>query len=43
MSDYIVRAMAANQQIRAFAATTKNLVEHARSINVTSPVATAAL
>ncbi|MBQ2744857.1 MAG: Hsp33 family molecular chaperone HslO [Lachnospiraceae bacterium] len=43
MSDYIVRAMAANQQIRAFAATTKNLVEHARSIHGTSPVATAAL
>lgn len=43
MSDYIVRAMAANQQIRAFAATTKDLVEHARSIHGTSPVATAAL
>lgn len=43
MSDYIVRAMAANQQIRAFAATTRELVEHARSIHNTSPVATAAL
>lgn len=43
MSDYIVRAMAANQQIRAFAATTKELAEHARSIHNTSPVATAAL
>lgn len=43
MSDYIVRAMAANQQIRAFAATTKDLVEHARSTHGTSPVATAAL
>lgn len=43
MSDYIVRAMAANQQIRAFAATTRDLVEHARSIHGTSPVATAAL
>lgn len=43
MSDYIVRAMAANQQIRAFACTTKDLVEHARSIHGTSPVATAAL
>lgn len=43
MSDYIVRAMAANQQIRAFAATTKELVEHARSVHNTSPVATAAL
>lgn len=43
MSDYIVRAMAANQQIRAFACTTKDLVEHARIIHGTSPVATAAL
>lgn len=43
MTDYIVRATAANSQIRAFCATTKNLVEHARSIHNTSPVATAAL
>lgn len=43
MSDYIIRAMAANQQIRAFAATTRDLTEHARSIHNTSPVATAAL
>ena len=43
MTDYIVRATAANGQIRAFAATTKNLVEEARSIHNTSPVATAAL
>ena len=43
MSDYIIRATAANNQIRAFAATTKELVEHARSIHNTSPVATAAL
>ena len=43
MNDYIVRAMAANQQIRAFAATTKDLVEEARTIHGTSPVATAAL
>lgn len=43
MSDYIVRATAANQQIRAFAATTKEMVEHARSVHNTSPVATAAL
>jgi len=43
MSDYIIRATAANNQIRAFAATTKELVEHARSIHDTSPVATAAL
>lgn len=43
MTDYIVRVSAANNQIRAFAATTKELVEHARSIHNTSPVATAAL
>ncbi len=43
MSDYIIRATAADNQIRAFAATTKELVEHARSIHNTSPVATAAL
>lgn len=43
MSDYIVRAMAANSQIRAFAATTKELTEEARKIHGTSPVGTAAL
>lgn len=43
MSDYIVRAMAANQQIRAFAAVTKDVVETARKAHNTSPVATAAL
>lgn len=43
MSDYIVRATAANNQIRAFAATTKEMVEHARTAHNTSPVATAAL
>lgn len=43
MSDYIVRATAADNQIRAFAATTRGLVEHARSVHNTSPVATAAL
>lgn len=43
MSDYIVRATAADHQIRAFAATTRELAEHARSIHNTSPVATAAL
>ena len=41
--DYIVRATAANSQIRAFAATTKETVELARSYHNTSPVATAAL
>ena len=43
MSDYIKRATAANAQIRAFAATTRDLVEKARSIHNTSPVATAGL
>jgi len=43
MSDYIIRATAANSQIRAFAATTKDMVEEARAIHNTSPVATAAL
>lgn len=43
MADYIVRATAADGQIRAFAATTRDLVETARSAHNTSPVATAAL
>lgn len=42
-SDYIVRATAANHQIRAFAATTRDVVETARQRHNTSPVATAAL
>ncbi len=41
--DYIVRATAANSQIRAFAIQSKNLVEKARQVHHTSPVATAAL
>ncbi|MBM6750302.1 Hsp33 family molecular chaperone HslO [Mediterraneibacter glycyrrhizinilyticus] len=43
MGDYIVRAAAANTQIRAFAAVTTELVEEARERHSTSPVATAAL
>lgn len=43
MNDYIVRATAGGSQIRAFAATTRNLVETARAHHNTSPVATAAL
>ena len=43
MKDYIVRATAANNQVRAFAATTRELVEVAREHHNTSPVATAAL
>ncbi len=43
MKDYIVRATAANAQIRAFAMTSRALVEEARSIHDLSPVITAAL
>lgn len=43
MKDYIVRATAANNQVRAFAATTREVVETARQAHNTSPVATAAL
>lgn len=43
MSDYLVKATAADNGIRAFAATTRDLVEHARQVHNTSPVATAAL
>ena len=43
MEDYIVRATAANTQIRAFAASTTELVEQARQRHNTSPVASAAL
>ncbi len=43
MSDYIIRATAANSQIRAFAAVTTDVVETARKAHNTSPVATAAL
>lgn len=41
--DYILRATAGGQQIRAFAATTRALTEYARAAHNTSPVATAAL
>lgn len=43
MKDYIVRATAKNAQVRAFAATTRDLTEYARNAHGTSPVATAAL
>lgn len=43
MEDYIVRATAAESQIRAFAATARQVVETARVRHNTSPVATAAL
>ena len=43
MEDYIVRATAANSSIRAFAMTSKGIVEEARQRHNTSPVVTAAL
>lgn len=43
MEDYIVRATAADNQLRAFAICSRNLVEEARVRHNTSPVATAAL
>ena len=43
MNDYIIRAVAANEQVRAFAAVTRQLTEEARKRHNTSPVATAAL
>lgn len=43
MTDYIIRASAADGQIRAFAATTRDMTEYAREIHNTSPIATAAL
>ncbi len=41
--DYIIRATGAKHQVRIFAASTRELVEYARAIHGTSPVATAAL
>lgn len=43
MSDYMVRMSAADAQIRAFAVTSRELVEAARRAHNTSPVVTAAL
>lgn len=43
MEDYLVRATAADGQIRAFAVTAQGMVEEARRAHNTSPVATAAL
>ncbi len=43
MSDYIVRATAANASIRAFAINAKDMVETAREDHNTSPIMTAAL
>ena len=43
MSDYMIRGIAANNEIRCFAVTGRDLVEKARVSHGTSPVATAAL
>ncbi len=43
MADYMVRATAADAQIRAFAATSRETVEYARQAHNLSPVVTAAL
>lgn len=43
MGDYMVRATAADAQIRAFAVTSRELTEAARAAHNTSPVVTAAL
>ena len=43
MNDYIVRATAADAQVRAFACSTRDLVEAARRAHDTSPVVLAAL
>lgn len=43
MSDYMIRAVAAGDQIRCFAITSRELVEEARRRHNTSPVITAAL
>ena len=43
MADYIIRATAAEGQVRAFAAVTTEMVETAKNAHNTSPVATAAL
>lgn len=41
--DYLVRAIAANDEIRAFAVNTTGITEYARQIHNNSPIATAAL
>ncbi len=43
MADQVVRALAADGQILAYAATTRDMVEKAREIHNTSPVVTVAL
>ena len=41
--DYMIRATAANAQVRAFAVTSRELVQYARDAHDLSPVAAAAL
>ena len=43
MSDYTISGTAANNQIRFFAASTKNLTQHAHEVHHTSPAVTVAL
>ena len=43
MKDYVIRATAGDGQVRAFVATTRNMVEQAREFHKTTKVATAAL
>lgn len=43
MNDYMIRAIAAGGQVRAFAADTRETVEYARAAHNTSPVVTAGL
>ncbi|QEK12516.1 Hsp33 family molecular chaperone HslO [Crassaminicella thermophila] len=43
MKNYVIRAMAADKNLRVFLAVTTELVEEARKIHNTTPVATAAL
>ena len=43
MGDYVVRGMAADNQVRFFGAVTRDLTEEARKIHESSPVVTAAL
>jgi len=43
MQDYIIRATVGNGSVRVFVASTKNLVDKARALHQTTPVATAAL
>ncbi len=43
MNDYMIRATAANDEIRAFAITSRDTAEYARAAHDTSPVVTAAL